>query len=162
MDESYMMLYLINSLIISIICSAMCGIITSVINKKKGYDGGFCWGFFLGVIGIFIVVMRNDKKDNDVMDREEVARENRKFLNEHDGWECPCCNRLHGLFETRCTCGFSLNEETVNEEEKKNKDASIKAAQSEAELITKYKDMLDNGLISEEEFSEKKKKILGI
>lgn len=140
----------------------MCGIVTSVINKKKGYDGGFWWGFFLGVIGIFIVVMRNDKKDNDVMDREEVARENEKFLNEHDGWECPCCNRLHGVFETRCTCGFSLNKEAVNEEEEKSKEASIKAAQSEAELISKYKEMFDNGLISEEEFSEKKKKILGI
>lgn len=157
MDETFVILLLLNCVV-----WVLCGIITSVINRKKGYDGGFWWGFFLGVIGIFIVMFRNYKKDNDIMDREQVARENEKFLNEHDGWECPCCNRLHGFFETECACGFSLNEEAVNEEVEKSKETFIKAAQSEAELISKYKDMLDRGLITEEEFSEKKKKILGI
>lgn len=150
------------SMMLSVIGSAMCGIITSVINKRKGYNGGFCWGFFLGVIGIFIVTMRNYKEDNDIMDRGQIKKENEKFLNERDGWECPCCNRLHGLFETICACGFSMNEEIINEENEKNKETFIKAAKSEQELISKYKEMLDSGLITEEEFREKKKKILGI
>lgn len=150
------------SMMLSVIGSAMCGIITSVINKRKGYSGGFCWGFFLGVIGIFIVTMRNYKEDNDVMDRGQIEKENEKFLNERDGWECPCCNRLHGLFETICICGFSMNEDLINEENEKNRETFIKAAKSEEELISKYKDMLDSGLITEEEFREKKKKILGI
>jgi len=35
-----------------------CGAITNSMNKAKGYDGGWCWGIFLGVIGIIIVAVR--------------------------------------------------------------------------------------------------------
>ena len=27
-------------------------------NRDKGYDGGFAWGFFLGIIGIIVVAVR--------------------------------------------------------------------------------------------------------
>ena len=34
------------------------GSITRSMNRDKGYDGGFAWGFFLGVIGIIVVAVR--------------------------------------------------------------------------------------------------------
>lgn len=38
------------------------GSITDKMNKEKGYDSGFWWGFFLGVIGIIVVAVRPYKK----------------------------------------------------------------------------------------------------
>lgn len=34
------------------------GSITRSMNRDKGYDGGFAWGFFLGIIGIIVVAIR--------------------------------------------------------------------------------------------------------
>ena len=36
----------------------ICGLVTKQINENRGKEGGFAWGFFLGVIGIIIVAVR--------------------------------------------------------------------------------------------------------
>lgn len=46
--------YLIGYLIFCIIC----GLISKSINGNRGRDGGFGWGFFLGIIGIIVVAVR--------------------------------------------------------------------------------------------------------
>ncbi len=139
------------------------GAITSHMSRKKGYGSfsGFLWGFFLGIIGVIIVGLKDDK-NNPWMDREEVEKDNERFFKEHDGWECPCCTRLHGPLEKSCICGFSLNDEKVIEEDEKIKEKIAKTAENEAEIIAKYKKMFDDELITEEEFKEKKKQILGL
>lgn len=45
----------------TIIVSVCFGLITGKIseNKGKSFGGGFAWGFFLGIIGLAIVVMRD-------------------------------------------------------------------------------------------------------
>lgn len=37
------------------------GCIASYISHTKGYDSGFAWGFFLGVIGLLVVGFRESK-----------------------------------------------------------------------------------------------------
>ena len=44
--------------LISILAGCICGSITDCIAKSKGYDAGFAWGFWLGVIGIIVVAVR--------------------------------------------------------------------------------------------------------
>ncbi len=34
------------------------GFVTKTISKDKGYDGGFWWGFLLGIFGIIIVACK--------------------------------------------------------------------------------------------------------
>ena len=43
------------------------GIICSVIHKKKGYSpvAGFCWGFFLAIIGLIVVLLESTKEEHD-------------------------------------------------------------------------------------------------
>lgn len=48
-------------LIAVVIVAVVFGLITQSIAKGKGYSGGFWWGFFLGVIGILVVVFRGNK-----------------------------------------------------------------------------------------------------
>jgi len=45
-------------LVVIIIGLIICGFITQGINKSKGYEGGFAWGLFLGIIGIIVVAVR--------------------------------------------------------------------------------------------------------
>lgn len=47
---------------IILINSAICGVISRVINQNKGYEGGFSWGFWLGELGILVVVCKTDKR----------------------------------------------------------------------------------------------------
>ncbi len=48
------------ALVVNIILMIVFGLITKNINTKKGYDGGFAWGFFLGIIGIIVVAVRSN------------------------------------------------------------------------------------------------------
>ena len=45
-------------LVILLIVQVVFGIITKTINNNRGKEGGFLWGFFLGVIGIIVVAVR--------------------------------------------------------------------------------------------------------
>ena len=48
-----------------IVCWVILGVVCSSINKTKGRSsgGGFCLGFFLGLIGLLIVVFRPSLSD---------------------------------------------------------------------------------------------------
>ena len=42
--------------VIQLLISVLMGLIAKGIAKKRGMKGeGFCWGFFLGVIGIIVI-----------------------------------------------------------------------------------------------------------
>lgn len=43
-----------------IISGVVFGAITKYVAESKGYEGGFWWGFFLGVIGLLVVGFRPD------------------------------------------------------------------------------------------------------
>ena len=41
-----------------VVALLVCGFVSKTINDNRGKDGGFWWGFFLGVIGIVVVAVR--------------------------------------------------------------------------------------------------------
>ena len=43
------------------------GIVCAILHKNKGYSpiAGFCWGFFLFIIGLIIVLLEKDKDEVD-------------------------------------------------------------------------------------------------
>ena len=45
-------------LIVWIIAAVVFGLVSKKINEDRGREGGFWWGFFLGVIGIIVVAVR--------------------------------------------------------------------------------------------------------
>jgi predicted cobalt transporter CbtA len=38
-----------------LVSSIIFGLITRYVSRCRGYDGGFAWGFFLGIIGLLVV-----------------------------------------------------------------------------------------------------------
>ena len=95
------------------------GWITRAIHRHKGREGGFLWGYGLGVIGIIIAACRRNLN-------EEYARKNVKYAQMakdkdlyHDGdvnqtaylssvrsnsWKCAC-GRENAAYVTTCCCG---------------------------------------------------------
>ena len=95
--------YICACILVWLVMSIIFGCIANVINTKKGYDGGFAWGFLLWIIGVIIVGCRPEKNN---------SRNSAKI--------------------------------------------------TEADEIKKYKELLDSGAITQEEYDSKKKQLLGL
>ena len=147
-------IYIISTLILGIIF----GCITKTINENKGYDGGFAWGFWLGWIGLIVVACR----PNNVVPTKnpEDNSGNTKVLST-GGWKCHKCKRVNASYVTTCICGLSKEEN-----QKLDKAAEKLAAQptviNEKDELAKFKKMFEDGIITEQEYQEKRKKILGL
>ena len=159
--SSFIWIYLIVAIVVAIIFGA----ITKSINENKGYDGGFAWGFFLGWIGIIVVACRPSVKytyeESIIVPANKTPVQKNTYAAQllDDGtWNCSC-GRHNARYVSSCVCGlnkqqlFSAKAET---EESKNvmDDAKIIAT------LKEYKNLLDTGVITQEEFDAKKKDIL--
>lgn len=139
------------------------GYATMTINENKGYEGGFWLGFFLSFIGCIIVACKptNPDRENHF---EKFNQE--KFDNEvlrNGGWKCFKCGRINAKYVTSCHCGVSIyenqaHERAASEEEKKK--ATIDLELANLNKLKAYKDLLDSGVITQDEFDKKKAEIL--
>ena len=93
------------------------------------------------------------------------------------GWKCSC-GRVHAYYVSSCSCGKSKSEvknaefkkkqeeERRQAEQKKQeeakKQAEIMDESSKVAAIKEYKELMDAGIISQEEFDAKKKQLLGL
>jgi len=152
------------------------GFATLHVNESKGYDGGFWLGFFLGFIGLIIVACKaNNSYKNDYASSillSEVTKEsNDRRLLASGGWKCTRCGRVNPSYTGTCGCGgtkYGIQEIKQIEPEVVKKPEVIKESvknQQEIDnlkLIKEYKDLLDSGIITQEEFNLKKKQLLGL
>lgn len=63
------------TLVLVLISLCVCiffGCLTRYLADNKGYSGGFWWGFFLNLIGLFVVAMRHDRRSDKQPDDQEV------------------------------------------------------------------------------------------
>ncbi len=154
--ENVMEFYYFIVAVSSIVSAIVLGIAARTINENKGYDGGFAWGFFLGWIGL-IVVMSRDEVHSYRANAEYDSRlstysqevNNRRILNDGD-WKCNKCGTTNPHYQTTCICGLGKQE---------NKTYNINETTS-VESVVKLGELYDKGLISEEEFTAKKKQLL--
>ena len=76
------------------------------------------------------------------------------------GWQCTC-GKVHAAYVSSCSCGRNKYGELPPE-------PGMLAAQSEIDgtadvaAIREYKKLLDDGIITAEEFEAKKKQLLGL
>ena len=174
------LLVIVSLLIFNIICGA----ISEKINREKGYDGGFAWGFLLCILGIVVTAVRPYRqyiktRNNTVSEVPHI------FWCTGCGSTFSSSNSKH----TECpTCKCTLKETTIlaedwrrlSSEEKlqlkrefangkhiksslyndNNKEKTDSSSFSKADGIRKFKDLLDEGAITEEEYEKAKTKLL--
>ena len=161
-------------ILIGCIWCTIWGLITKKINENKGYEGGFAWGCWLGFIGLIVVLCKPDNRhsynsynnynsyESRSSDDSEYssalssyAREkNNQQLLSNGGWQCRNCMRVNASYVTTCVCGNPKGHVPEPKEEPKKI--------SDADEILKFKKLLDEGAITQEEYDKKKKQILGL
>ena len=75
------------------------------------------------------------------------------------GWRCPSCGKPHASYDSFCSCGASRPKAAAPEASESNAAPDTVDA---AEEIRKYKQLLDEGILTQEEFDAKKKQILNL
>jgi hypothetical protein len=144
-------------LIFIVICGSIFGYLTKRLNEKKGYEGGFWLGFILGVIGLIIVACKEEKRINFAEEQHLLAT---------GGWKCYKCGTVNPIDKRVCRCGVAKQEhaETIKAvEEARAKEERKEESEKELHNLQKlkaYKDLLDSGAITQEEFDKKKAELL--
>lgn len=150
--------YFIGYCVVVIIVACIFGAITKHINESKGYDGGFAWGFFLGVIGIIVVACRSDApKSSYVSDRiSRLEAVSRGESSVQRSWQCGFCRRVNADYMTTCECGRTKAESMQRRIEEQNQPKTGTVEQKLGEA----KSLFEKGIITEEEYEVRRKKIL--
>lgn len=157
------------TIIVSVLIGCLWGAATFTINQNKGYwNNGFWWGFWLGWIGLVVVLCKSDNHysyysssvdKNFPSDQPHPAIASQPVPN--GGWRCEC-GRAHAAYVISCACGRSKIPMPVAEAEvSAEPDADIR--DSEERIITllkEYKALLDCGAITQDEFEKKKNQLL--
>ena len=178
-------------IILAIAWSVAWGAVSANIVYKKGYESStvalyFFFGLCITFIAAIVAYFKEDiaARDREIYERAKREKEREKLMKEamaSSTWRCPC-GALNKDYETSChRCGKTFN--TVKQEMKTAEQTQIAAtAQIPAPApsvgqsnvspvmsagdiqndLKKYKEMLDDGLITEEEFTAKKKQLLGL
>lgn len=77
------------------------------------------------------------------------------------GWRCAC-GRVHAAYISSCSCGRNKSGETAPEPVPIVRTVSEEDEIKNAAAIREYKKLLDEGIITAEEFEAKKKQLLGL
>ena len=170
--------YLVVMAIVGIVVSCIWGAVTYYVQDNKGYsENGFWWGFFLGWIGLVVVLCKPNLNNIYTNYTYGTKAPTASSVVPVGGWKCKC-GRGNASYVSTCICGVSKRSIIFAEEEKKKEvkaapkqEAIAPAKTEESVLLTEerkisalkeYKELLDSGILSQEEFDAKKKQLLGL
>ena len=169
-------LFIFICVLVIVIHGVFWGIMTQGVADRKGLGSNwFAWGFFLGMVGYILASNEEDrlhktytgvsqeaaglsKKQTRYVPSYTQLRNNSQTVVQNDFWTCTC-GRVNASYISTCACGrmkeitapSKIEKQTDEEQELKN-----------FALIRELKGLLDDGIITEEEFDLKKKQLLGI
>lgn len=156
--------------IMVIIWGLIWGFATKTVNENKGYDGGFWLGFLLGFIGLIIVACKpenravTDYATSSLLSAAAQENDEKRMLSS-GGWKCSKCGRVNPSYTGSCGCGMSKSDNEAKKQAAIEEAKAKEKSQQELDNLKKvkeYKDLLDSGVISEEEFEKKKKELLNL
>ncbi len=172
---------------LGLISAVIYGFATQKIIEKKGYyENWFWWGFFFGIIALIMAAVRPENRsyysyddEDDYIIRpgrsDDVPRIGNRRVQSGE-WKCAFCYTINQDCVTSCSCGKS-KEDTQNYNrqaylgngnEKKESTSNVATETAKVEnadpyeVIKKAKELLDMGIITQEEFNKKKSDLLGL
>ncbi len=136
--------------------------------QNKGYDENwFWWGFFFGILALLFALA---KEDVSWYYRESGSRLSAIAAEAADertlasgGWVCSDCGKVQPSYTGTCGCGNTKNRSKAKKEaaEQKKKAEDTAFVENEIiETIKRYKELLDAGALTAEEFEKKKSELL--
>lgn len=153
-------------LLVNLGVGCIMGSISKAINEKNGYYGGFAWGFWLGVIGIVIVALRQSapyRSSESIIIPKHGKKLPSYAVSEEDApnsWRCRC-GRNNAQYVSSCVCGMSKHDVLSGVVQSKAEvPADADDEMKNIAALREYKKLLDGGVITQEEFDAKKKAIL--
>ena len=134
------------------------GFATRTVIYNKGYsENGFWWGFFFGIIAFIIALSKKERyRGREYESYVADAMRNEQIIAD-GGWRCLCGRTNHHYVST-CVCG--RHKRDILAQANHPADDNCMSDVNGAEAIKKYKDLFDDGIITKEEFEEKKRKLL--
>ena len=145
-----------------------------VLNKGYEYEGTkwFWLGFFFSIIAVIIAATKPENKPQKSSHSYYHAtseKDREQEMLDNGGWRCVC-GRVNYNYVSSCgACNRSRREGDVriliNRDQKNEvKEPSIDTNDAEAikAKITEFKNLLDEGFITQEEFEAKRKQLLGL
>lgn len=169
-------LVLLISLVITIAWSVFWGCMTNKIIENKGYaENWFWWGFFFGLIA-FIIACTKPECHSFYMEKPShltnLSRENdpewEASMINSNGWKCRRCKRVNASYVGTCSCGNTKAANSQSNTAAKPQATVQKPANNTSEekdniqKVRQYKQLLDEGIISHEEYEKKRKELLDL
>ncbi len=164
-----------------IINGILCGLVTQTIIEEKGYyENWFWYGLVFGEFAILAAKVKEEKHATSLeytvpsyltSDTSELSSVSASASNPSGKWICSKCGRTNQGYTGSCGCGMTKTENEAilkAESAKEAKAASVEEALKEdkeiitAHRIKAYKELLDTGAITQEEFDKKKAELLDI
>lgn len=154
---------MIISLIGTLIWGCIFGVATDKIISNKGYnENWFWWGFFFGFIALIVALTKPEVRYEYTPKRESesalfrAAAMDKRNVKSANTWICGRCGAENQSYTGTCGCGMSKaeNEKNIRKQEKERNELE------NAQKLKAYKDLLDSGAISQEEFDKKKSELL--
>ena len=183
--------YVIGYIVGLIIYGVIFGFATKAVIEDKGYDDNwFWWGFLFGFIALIVACakpqnVRYSRNSTYTVYSSHspaygtplaaAARESEeKKILAAGGWKCAC-GSVNAAYVSTCHCGRNKSDVTAaqykKELEAKKQAEHTKLADTQADhadelskvaAIKEYKKLMDDGIISQDEFDSKKKQLLGL
>ena len=153
------------------------GCVTQKVIDNKGYDDNwFWWGFLFGVFALIVACTKpqntyTPSNEPSIYDRymaSKAEKESQPIIS--NTWRCSC-GRINPAYVGTCVCGTSqhkLKKEQEDiarakkqaEQEKMNQEHREQNRLDNLKLLKEYKELLDSGIITQEEFDQKKSELL--
>ncbi|WP_322180379.1 SHOCT domain-containing protein [Neglectibacter caecimuris] len=147
---------MIGAVIGIIIWGVIWGAATQTVVYNKGYEENwFWWGFFFGFIALLVALSKPQLYSTGPLSPQLAREAEERRTMEAGGWKCVC-GRLNPSYTGTCACGRSRQAvlAAAAEPALENEGATVR-------MIKQYKELLDSGAITQEEFEKKKREILG-
>jgi len=166
--------------------STIWGFATNSVIKNKGYkENWFWWGFFFGVIAFIVALTKSELYYSYQHQENQLLNNYHSYESEHliaaEGndtekpgtfkngyWKCQCGNYNPSQKGVCSRCAMSLSEireinrriNTVEQLQLPEPKPAEPADGDNIEKIKRYKELLDMGAITEDEYNKKKEELL--